>query len=139
MLARSYKKGTTTEDINRAAQKDLGIDTDELNAKFNSYVEKAKERCWSRICICCWNMEFYPTVALQDKWEETDEKPAVVAIFVAVFIGIWATSGAVTYTTVGAYLSMGVVISYAGLLSSCGVRSNALQSACIQAVHNLSI
>jgi len=32
---------------------------------------------------------------IKSKWEETDEKPAVVAISVASFIAIWAASGVI--------------------------------------------
>ena len=32
---------------------------------------------------------------LQTKWDETDEKPAVIGIGVATFVAIWATSGLV--------------------------------------------
>lgn len=32
---------------------------------------------------------------LQEKWDETEEKPAVVAITISAFIAIWAASGVV--------------------------------------------
>jgi hypothetical protein len=31
---------------------------------------------------------------LQEKWDETEEKPAVVAITLSAFVAIWAASGA---------------------------------------------
>ena len=32
---------------------------------------------------------------MQQKWDKTDEKPAVVAITLAAFVGVWALSGIV--------------------------------------------
>lgn len=46
--------------------------TDEILEKANEYLE-----------------------TISEKWEETEEKPAVVAIALAAFVGIWATSGIV--------------------------------------------
>lgn len=34
-------------------------------------------------------------LCLQVKWDKTDEKPAVVAITTAAFVGVWALSGVV--------------------------------------------
>lgn len=34
-------------------------------------------------------------MSLQVKWDKTDEKPAVVAITTAAFVGVWALSGIV--------------------------------------------
>lgn len=37
----------------------------------------------------------YKTLRAQAKWDQTDEKPAVVAIGVGTFVTIWALSGLV--------------------------------------------
>ncbi len=50
----------------------------------------------------------------QEKWEETEEKPAVVAITVSAFIAIWAASGVVD--AVDKLPIIGGLLEFVGLL-----------------------
>ncbi|EIE23134.1 hypothetical protein COCSUDRAFT_42072 [Coccomyxa subellipsoidea C-169] len=51
---------------------------------------------------------------LKEKWEETEEKPAVVAITVSAFIAIWAASGVVD--AVDKLPIIGGLLEFVGLL-----------------------
>lgn len=55
--------------------------------------------CVSSMCITSSMTGDYTSLAspaqLQVKWDKTDEKPAVVAITTAAFVGVWALSGVV--------------------------------------------
>jgi len=65
--SRNFKTSETERKIDRNTP-----DTEEVNAKLQEYVDQIK-----------------------DKWEKTDEKPAVVAAGVSAFVVLWALSGLV--------------------------------------------
>ena len=85
-------------------------------------------------CMCAWQLSVFvravrkiDAVHSQEKWDQTEEKPAVVAITLASFVAVWAASGVVDAVDklplIGGLLEfVGLVVTgWCALMSPCHV------------------